>query len=311
MIFTQRYRELIFNEKGETIGGFCDEIEYRIKEKVANILIDFAEPQKFRPNRYDNYEETTDALESAIYRLEEEMGYPLFLRNQSYSGYFHSDIAARPISTLFDIIELQFDELSKNEKVEFQKEINQVLSDNELPWCLVDGRITKIDAKQFELDLKIKALSLMQELKDYEPKFKSAFEELMCACNNLEKGNYSETISYSEKCYESVLKVICNLQKGNADKLTTQYTELHSDGLPKTMAKEGFREKVLMSLPYIRNNSASDHGAGASTIQISKEMAKLALNMSASLCTYLIENYLNSLSIGQSSDNSNSGDIPF
>lgn len=311
MIFTQRYRELIYNEKGETVDGFCDEIEYRIKEKITNIMTTFAEPQKFRPNRYDNYEETTDALESAIHRLEEEIGYPMFFHNQSYSGYFPSDIAAQVTPTLFDIIELQFDELSKSEKVEFQKEINQVFSDNEIPWRLVDGSMTKIDSKQFELDLKIKALSLMQELKDYEPKFKSAFEELMCACNNLEKGNYSETISYSEKCYESVLKVICNLQKGNADKLTTQYTELHSDSLPKTMAKEGFREKVLMSLPYIRNNSASDHGAGASTIQISKEIAKLALNMSASLCTYLIENYLNSLNIGQSSNNSDSDDISF
>ena len=311
MIFTQRYKELIFNEEGETVDGFCDEIKYNIKQKIVAIMFTFAEPQRFRPNRYDNYEVTTDALEAAVHRLEENLGYSLIYTHQNYSGYSDSEISMQLTHTLFDLIELQFDELSKSEKFEFQKEINQVFSDNEIPWRLVDGSMTKIDSKQFELDLKIKALSLMQELKDYEPKFKSAFEELMCACNNLEKGNYSETISYSEKCYESVLKVICNLQKGNADKLTTQYAELHSDSLPKTMAKEGFREKVLMSLPYIRNNSASDHGAGASTIQISKEIAKLALNMSASLCTYLIENYLNSLNIGQSPNNSNSDDIPF
>lgn len=311
MIFTHRYKEFIINDKGETVNGFCDEIEYRIKEKIANIMTTFAEPQKYRPNRYDNYEETTDALESAIHRLEETLEHPIIYLGKNYSSNSDSEIAMQLTHTLFDIIELQFDELSNNEKLEFQKKINQVLSDNEIPWRLVDGRMTKIDSKQFELDLKIKALSLMQELKDYEPKFKSGFEELMCACNNLEKGNYSETISYSEKCYESVLKVICNVQKGNADKLTTQFTEVYCDSLPKSMAKEGFREKVLMSLPYIRNNSASGHGAGAITIQISKEIAKLALNMSASLCTYLIENYLNSLDIRLSDNDSDSNDIPF
>ena len=77
------------------------------------------------------------------------------------------------------------------------------------------------------------------------------------------------------------------------------------------MTKEGFREKVLMSLPYIRNNSAADHGAGAVPIQISKELAKLALNISASLCTYLIENYLASLNIKQPNKGTDSGDIPF
>ena len=311
MIFTQRYRDLIFNEKGEIIGGFCDEIEWEIKGKIAAIMTNFAEPQKFKPNRYDNYEVTTDALESAIHRLEENLGHPLIYIHQNYSGYSDSEIAIQLTPTLFNIIELQFDELSINEKLEFQNEINQVFSDNEISWCLVDGKMTKIDSKQFELDLKIKTLSLMQELKDCEPKFKSAFEELMCACTHLEKENYSETISYSEKCYESVLKVICNVQKGNADKLTTQYIEHHSDNLPQTMTKKGFREKVLMSLPYIRNNSASDHGAGAEPVQITKEMAKLAFNMSASLCTYLIENYLQSLNKGQSNNDSAPDDIPF
>ncbi len=47
----------------------------------------------------------------------------------------------------------------------------------------------------------------------------------------------------------------------------------------------------MMSLPFIRNNSGSDHGAGAKDIIISKPMAKLALNLAAALNTYLIEEY--------------------
>ena len=310
MIFTQRYKELIFDEEGITIDGFCDDLEYRIKEKLADVMTRFAEPQKFKPNRYDNYEITTDALKSAIHEYEEVKGCPLIYHNHNYSGYASSELAVQLTPTLFDIIELQFDQLSKNEKLEFQKEINQVLANN-IPWVLVDGKMKKIDATQFELDIQMKALSLMQELKDCDSKFQPAFDELMCACSNFEKGNFSETISYSEKCYESVLKVACNIQKGNADKLTSLYSDSYSDSLPASMTKEGFREKVLMSLPYIRNNSASDHGAGAVPIQISKELAKLALNLSASLCTYLIENHLASLHINQMINETDADDLPF
>ena len=46
-----------------------------------------------------------------------------------------------------------------------------------------------------------------------------------------------------------------------------------------------------MSLPYVRNNSGSDHGAGAKSVMISKPMAKLAVNLAAALDTYLIEEY--------------------
>lgn len=61
--------------------------------------------------------------------------------------------------------------------------------------------------------------------------------------------------------------------------------------VPDTMTKAGFREKVMMSLPYIRNNSGVDHGAGAKEVVISKPMAKLAVNFAAALDTYLIEEY--------------------
>ena len=55
------------------------------------------------------------------------------------------------------------------------------------------------------------------------------------------------------------------------------------------MASEGFREKVLMSLPYIRNNSTASHGAGRSMAEISKNMANLAINLASALNSYLID----------------------
>ena len=57
------------------------------------------------------------------------------------------------------------------------------------------------------------------------------------------------------------------------------------------MTKEGFKDKVMMSLPFVRNNSGADHGAGAQKVIISKAMANLAINLAASLNTYLLEEY--------------------
>ena len=197
------------------------------------------------------------------------------------------------------MIELQFTELSDSEKHEFQSEINAVFRQHNVPWLLHEGHMVKIDAAQFELDLRQKALEQLRELKDCEPKFQAAHSELLRSCESLQKSDFASAISNAGKSYESVLKVICGLKKGNADKLTRAYLETRSDTLPATMTPEGFREKVMMALPFIRNNSSSDHGAGATLTVISKPLAKLAVNLAAAINTYLIEVYRDSLAAGQ------------
>ena len=134
---------------------------------------------------------------------------------------------------------------------------------------------------------------LMQELKDAEPKFQSAYTELTTAVEALVKGDYQSAINNAGKSYESILKVILGADRGNADKLTNQYMD-QLLSVPDTMTKAGFREKVMMSLPYVRNHSGADHGAGAKEVVITKPMAKLAVNLAAALDTYLIEEYAES-----------------
>ncbi len=130
----------------------------------------------------------------------------------------------------------------------------------------------------------------MQELKDAEPKFQSAYTELTAAIEAIDKGDYQSAVNNAGKSYESVLKVILSADRGNSDKLTKQYMDQLLI-VPDTMEKSGFREKVMMSLPYVRNNSGADHGAGAKEVVISKPMAKLAINLAAALDTYLIDTY--------------------
>lgn len=296
MLFSERYRDKIEYGEGEPVDHICEDVSQEVKCELSGVMHDFAEPAVIYPNRYDSYDVRTTALEIAVRAFNEKVGAPLVrLEHNVFDEPGFDPLAATFTPFLFDIIELQYNELSDGEKPEFQKEIAAVFQDNDSPWLLHDGRMIKIDSSQFEMDLRNKALSLMQELKDAEPKFQSAFTELTSAEEAFNKGDFQSAVNNAGKSYESVLKVIQNVDGGNADRLTTQYmSQLLS--VPDTMSKSGFREKVMMSLPFVRNNSGADHGAGARTAVISKPMAKLAINLAAALDTYLIEEYIEIIS---------------
>ena len=284
MIFSIRYADLLKSENNIHNNYFCTDFSYDVKSALEKIMFNFNEPIRYSPNRYDNFEVITSALENAIDEFNDAIDNPIAL------DYNNILLAELPTKFLFDIIELQYVELSDGEKCDFQSKINMIFQQYDLPWLLSNGRMIKINSTQFECDLQRKALELVHELKDAEPKFKSAYSELTTAIEDFDKGGYQSAINNAGKSYESVLKVILSADRGNADKLTNQYMDNFLK-VPETMNMTGFREKVMMSLPFIRNNTGSDHGAGAKDIIISKPMAKLALNLAAALNTYLIEEY--------------------
>lgn len=293
MIFSQRYMDLIDFGNGESKDEICGDIDFTVKQKIVKVLEDFREPQKYHPNRYDNYEETTDALEIAANKVNDLAGYPVAnLAAMDFNPMGDSSVVLASMFTpfLFDLIELQYEALSESEKEPFRMAVNNVLRDNDVPWIIADGVMIKIDAKQFEQDLKRKALEQLHELTDSAPVFQSAYDELIKAVEFLEKDDYAEAITNAGKSYESVMKIICGADRGNADALTQK---ILSDGhitLPTAMNGNGLREKVLMSLPFIRNNSAA-HGAGMNSEDLTRPLANLAVNLAAALDTYLIEEY--------------------
>lgn len=290
MMFHERYADML--------EQICGDTDCSYNNSLLSVMHTFSEPIEIHPERYDyGITYRTDAFKEACDIFNRKMGtnYHIGNRHNAFEPDKRDDesLSIQPIYYIFSIIELQFNELSDNEAKAYTKEINAVFSGNNLPWLLSNGKIIKVDAQQFECDLKLKVLAQMQELKDAEPKFQSAYTELTTAVEALEKGDYQSAINNAGKSYESVLKVILGADRGNADKLTNQYME-QLLSVPDTMIKAGFREKVMMSLPYVRNNSGADHGAGAKEVVITKPMAKLAVNLAAALDTYLIEEYAES-----------------
>jgi hypothetical protein len=242
MAFSERYKDLIDIGHGEAKDNICGEIPTAVKKEISEVLSNFAEPTITKPNRYDSYEVHTSAFHLAIDKLNEIAGFSVIsLTRNVFDGCNNQDVFGDIFTPwLFDLIELQYIELSDGEKNEFQSAINTVLQKNDIPFLLCDGRMIKIDAQQFELDLKAKALAVLHEL-------------------------------------------------------TKEYTDRKRCHLPATMNNDGFREKVMMALPFIRNNSSSDHGAGETPAIIRRPLAQLAINLSAAMNTYLIEEYTSTM----------------
>ena len=289
ILFSERYKDKIDYGHGQAVDRICDDVTYEVKCKLSDVLQHFDEPIVIHPHRYDNYEIRTDAFHEAIKNFNKIMGAEIITTKFNIFDDHYNPLSSSFTPYLFDIIELQYNELTENERLAFQQSIDEVFQDNDLPWVLHDGRMVKIDSCQFEMDLKNKALSLMKELKDAEPVFQSAYTELKQSVEALEKNDFQSAINNAGKSYESVLKVIVGNDKGNADALINQYMNYLT--VPDTMTKEGFKGNVMKSLPFIRNNSGADHGAGSKTVVISKPMAKLAVNLACVLDTYLIEEY--------------------
>ena len=290
MLFSEKYAALIINQDSQT--SFCEELTNFAKTNIIKIMTEFDAPANFFPNRYDGFEITTSVLQIAIHNFIDKKETSEFeFKINDYGEILYDNLYEISTRYLWDLIELQFEELSGDEKTDFQSSINAELNRQDIPWLLCDGHMTKIDAEQFEFNLKTKALELEREIKSVEPKFQAAYSELLSAIDYFNKGDYMAAITNAGKSYESVLKVVLGVDCENANNLTKAYIESSEATLPATMKGTGFRDKVLMSLPFVRNNSASAHGAGATSVVISKEFANLALNLAATLNTFLVEEY--------------------
>lgn len=296
LIFLQRYEELIKTELSYDATDFLGEIDYAVNKRIAHILLAFREPIDVSVSRYDSITEKTDALLIALGRLDDALGYDT-IKTFSAPGFGYSidseenNLARLPISWLFSLIELLFDELSTTEKEAFRSAINEVFSDNDIPWVLVDGRMVKIDSKQFEQDMKQKATEHLNELKDAAPVFQSSYDELVKAIEFLDKGDFAEAVTNAAKSYESALKVLCNEENATAGRLVSEIGKRGLLDLPDGMEQKDFESKVLMSLPFIRNRPGAAHGAGTGSGEISRSMANLAVNLACALDTYIADEW--------------------
>lgn len=125
MLFTSRYRGFVQMGDGMPVDLICTGVTDETKKKLISVLKEFAAPQMWQPNRYDSFERTTDAMYMALMNLNKLHKISIVELNEV--GAFGDRYAARLESLftplLFDLIELQHEELNTN-KEQFRDKIN-------------------------------------------------------------------------------------------------------------------------------------------------------------------------------------------
>lgn len=280
-LFSKRYKDLLED------NTFISELPDDLKRKLVLHLKRFDEPSKNVVSRYDGYMIDSSAEYETLELYWEMNGWSTDNISQVDEGWYY----IRETYELFDIVELWSTVLSQGEKLPFKKELNFLLEQYEMPWLLSDGKIIKIDAQQFEQDLRNKALKEMEVFSGIVPEFKNAYLEFLEACDKFTNKDFKYTILSACKSYESVLKVVLNNTSSTADALTKAFinSEYMSE-LPFGVSKTGFQEKVLTALPFLRNKIAG-HGSGEETYEVPESLARLSVNLASSLNTYIMEQY--------------------
>lgn len=137
-LFSVRFKDLIIVGKGNPIDNITQCIKHDTKKELSKVILDFAEPLEIKNNRYDDEIIKTNAFEKARNKLNEIVSYPItdFLEGEPLQM-----IANLFTPYLFDLIELQFEELSNSEKVEFEQNINFIFKNQRVSFRLSEDGI--------------------------------------------------------------------------------------------------------------------------------------------------------------------------
>src|SRR5947208_488844 len=100
-----------------------------------------------------------------------------------------------------------------------------------------------------------------------------------------------EAIAFAEHSFESVMKVLTDIEHGNADKLIkTLLGRGYFDDLPESV-RAGFADQVLKALPFLRNKLGG-HGQGTAVMSIPQTYGQLAVQLAAAFHNFLISKHL-------------------
>ena len=139
-LFTNRYRGLVEIGSGMPVDLICTNVTDKAKRTLISALVEFSQPQIWKPNRYDSYEITTDAMYLALVKLNEYHEFPVVELNESgcFGNRYVSRIESLFTPLLFDLIELQNQELSESERIPFRNKINSIFRHLHLPFAFSD-----------------------------------------------------------------------------------------------------------------------------------------------------------------------------
>jgi len=253
-----------------------------LRKRLAMVCREYDEGS----GEYDSYThteaETVRALKMAYgrdaLRVQDEAPHG----NRDAIGFGDFLVYAYP-DHMLDALEAFCRLLSDGKKHPFQVRVNAILTEEDSPWRLCDGRMYMVDSRFLD-DLKNQ---MEEEMK--RENFLGAYEEFKDARSYSQTGDSDVAIQKANCAFESALKSLLNQREGSADDLLKrlrQETDL-LDGIPDD-AQTAVVSKVLQGLPTLRHKLAG-HGQGPKPINVPRAYGDLGVNLAATYIKFLLD----------------------
>ncbi len=169
-LFSFRFADLVLIE-GQWVDNISANVTFSQKLHLVNVMLNFCEPLTLRKSRYSDDTVESNVLDYAIDFFNSLFDYPHFQK----SGYDYvwdlpcdrNMLAGQFTPFLFNIIEIQYKFLSKEEKRPFSKAINESLDDDAVAFCFKNGQFIQRIETEVYFDISSEELeNLEQGLQD-------------------------------------------------------------------------------------------------------------------------------------------------
>jgi hypothetical protein len=180
---------------------------------------------------------------------------------------------------------------AEQQAFESLKEINQRFEQHAVGYQFENRHIIRVDSKIIHAEIIKPALQLLSA-----PIFQRANDEFFGAHKHYRAGAYKDCVTAANRAFESVLKAICDDENWAYDKgarAADLVTVVNTNGLFTHDFDRSFSAYVAMlktGLPAVRND-AGGHGDGIAAAAVTAQIARFALNMTASNILFLAESY--------------------
>lgn len=285
VLFSQRYLRAIESK------ALLVEIPEIARRKVWAQLSAFNAPMRIQRDPYDNWTDNSSVLEEAESDLRTEHGWErLPVTPYPAETQYHEALRLLVLDGeapyVFDTIEIASGYMDAAEKDALRQKVNQIFELHDCPWRISDGEFFKLDGDFVGARLASTAhdsLAVNQ--------FAGAAHEYAKARQYLGNGDIREAIFFAGHSFESVMKVLTNLDHANGDRLIKELgVKGYFDDLPETI-RAGFMDQVLRALPFLRNKLGG-HGQGKDIVAIPPAYGDLAIQIAAAFQNFLITKHL-------------------
>ncbi len=170
-------------------------------------------------------------------------------------------------------------------------EINARFIQHAFGYQFENGEIMRIDSLVTHQEIVKPALVLLTE-----KAFSKANDDFMTAHRHYRSGDWKDSVTASNRAFESMLKAICDAESWKyekGDRATELVSKVSSKGLFTHDFDKSFTAYIAMlktGLPTVRND-AGGHGESLAASAVTPEIARFALNLTATNICFLGDSY--------------------